>query len=178
MFKISAKNLSQSLKLATMAMFVALYVVLYAVKIPITPESRISVTFIPVALCGYLLGPVPAMLVGGIGDVVAFFLFPSGAYFPGFTVSAILSGMVYGCLLYKSSGLSMRVRVVISKIIITVCINMILNTLWTAILYEKAFFVLLFSRVLKNLITMPFQIIITIIFIDIMSKCGVTKKYL
>lgn len=177
MFKSSAKALSKPLCLATAAMMTALFVVLYMVKIPLAPESRISVTFIPIAITAYLMGPVAAMVVGGLGDILGFLAFPSGAYFPGFTVSSILSGAVYGICLYRSNPSQLRLRVIIAKLIITFFINIALNTLWLSILYEKAYFVFMTTRIIKNLITFPFQAIIMIIVLDILNRTGITKKY-
>lgn len=178
MFKTSAKALSRPISIATTAMMVAVFVVLYTVKIPITPESRISLTFIPVTATAYLLGPVPAMIVGALGDIIGATLFPSGAYFPGFTVSAALSGLIYGVFLYRCNAKSMRIRVIFAKILIVVFINMGLNTLWVSILYQKAFFVYLSARVVKNLIVFPFQVILSIMLIDTLNRTGITKKYL
>ena len=177
MFKSSAKALSKPISLATAAMMTALFVVLYMVKIPIAPESRISVTFIPVAITGYLMGPVAAMIVGALGDIIGFLAFPSGAYFPGFTISAALSGAIYGICLYRSVPSQIRVRVIISKLLITFFINIALNTLWLAMLYNKAYFVYMTSRIIKNLIMFPFQVIIMIIVLDILNRTGITKKY-
>lgn len=177
MFTTSAKALKKPASISTMAIMIALYAALYLVKIPLALESRVSLTFIPVAVTAYLMGPVPAMLVGGLGDILGFLIFPSGFYFPGFTVSAVLSGAVYGACLYHAKN-AVRLRVIISKVIITLLINIVLNTLWLAIMYEKAFFVYLTTRVVKNLILFPFQVIVTIIVLDILDRTGITKKYL
>ncbi len=177
MFKSSAKALSQPISLATTAMMTAMFVVLYMVKIPLALESRVSITFIPVAVSAYLMGPVSAMIVGGMGDILSCIAFPSGAYFPGFTVSAVLSGAIYGICLYRCPSSQVRIRVIISKLLIVLFVNILLNTLWLSIMYEKAFFVYMASRVIKNLIMFPFQVIIMIFLIDVLERTGITKKY-
>ena len=63
MFTTSAKALKKPASISTMAIMIALYAALYLVKIPLALESRVSLTFIPVAVTAYLMGPVPAMLV-------------------------------------------------------------------------------------------------------------------
>ena len=50
--------------------------------------------FVPIALAGALMGPIPAAVVGGLGDFLGAHLFPAGAYFPGFTLTNVLVGLV------------------------------------------------------------------------------------
>lgn len=178
MFKKSAKQLRKPLTLTTAAMMIAVYVVIYMVKIPIAVESRVSVTFLPVVISAYLGGPVIAMLVGAIGDILGFLVFPSGQFFPGFTISAMLVGLIYGVFLYGVNSKKLRLRVIISTAIITLLIYTVLNTVWLTILYQKAFLIYLSSRIIKNLITFPFQMILTEIVIDALVKTGITKKYI
>lgn len=178
MFKKSAKQLKKPLTLTTAAMMIAVYVVLYMVKIPIAVESRVSVTFLPIVISAYLGGPIIAMLVGAIGDILGFLAFPSGQFFPGFTISAMLVGLIYGVFLYGVNRKQLRLRVIISTLIVTILVYTVINTIWLAILYQKAFFVYLASRIVKNLITFPFQMILTEIVIDALVKTGITKKYI
>ena len=56
----------------------------------------ISFSFIPMMLAGIYLGPWYACLICALGDLIGALLFPFGAYFPGFTVSSGLMGLVYG----------------------------------------------------------------------------------
>ena len=178
MFKKSAKQLKKPLTLTTAAMMIAVYVVLYMVKIPIAVESRVSVTFLPIVISAYLGGPIIAMLVGAIGDILGFLAFPSGQFFPGFTISSMLVGLIYGVFLYGVNRKQLRLRVIISTLIVTILVYTVINTIWLAILYQKAFFVCLASRIVKNLITFPFQMILTEIVIDALVKTGITKKYI
>ncbi len=178
MFKTSAQNLRKTFSLTTIAMMTALFVVLYNVKIPLALESRISLTFIPVAASAYLLGPVAAMIVGGFGDLLGCLFFPSGAYFPGFTLSAILGGVIYGICLYRCPSKQIILRVILAKVLIIVFVNIGLNTLWLSMMYGKAFFVLLTTRVVKNLILLPVQSIILLAVVKVLDRTGISQKYL
>jgi len=61
---------------------------------------RVSLVFIPMALGGVILGPLWNGIICAAADIAGFLLVPSqGAYFPGFTVSAFLSGAAYGFFL-------------------------------------------------------------------------------
>ncbi|MBQ7793273.1 MAG: folate family ECF transporter S component [Clostridia bacterium] len=177
MFKQSLYQLKKPITITTAAMYIAIYVVLYAVKIPLALESRVSVTFLPLVASAYLMGPVTAMIVGAIGDILSAVFFPSGQYFPGFTLSAVMNGLIYGIFLYRANT-HIRLRSLISTIIIILLVNVVLNTLWLAILYQKAFVFYLVSRFVKNIIVFPVQVIGTILCIRLHNRTGITKYYL
>ena len=64
----------------------------------------IDLTFIPLMMGSIWLGPKYTTLIAVLGDFLGAMLFPFGAYFPGFTVSAGLVGLIYGIFLYKKQG--------------------------------------------------------------------------
>ena len=69
-----------------------------------------------------------------VSDLVGAILFPFGAYFPGFTLTAAFSGLVYGLMLGGKPALS---RILMAYLITTVVVTLGFNTLFTAILYVK-----------------------------------------
>lgn len=177
MFSFSAKNFSKPLWLATSAMMTALYVALYAFKIPLSVESRVTLTFLPLAISGYLMGPVPTMVIAGASDILSCVFFPSGAYFPGFTFSSILTGLIFGVFLFNKKEDKIRMSAILAVLLVIVFVNITLNTLWVSILYQKAFFVFLASRVIKNIIEFPLEVILILICVDALDRTGITKKY-
>ena len=60
------------------------------------PLTKIGLGFAAVMVCGMLYGPGWAALCAGLGDLVGSLLFPTGAYFPGFTVTAAIGGAILG----------------------------------------------------------------------------------
>ena len=60
---------------------------------------KIGFSFVPVAIAGMLFGPIPAAIVAALGDFVGALVFPIGPYFPGFTFTAFLTGIVFGFFL-------------------------------------------------------------------------------
>ena len=176
MFKNSFKRLKDVRIITTLAMMSALYVVLYMAKIPLTPESRVSLTFLPVVASGYLAGPAGSMMVGIIGDIVGSTLFPQGAYFPGFTLSQAIDGIILGSFLYKAKS-NITLKSFIANFVAILFVNVFLNTVWVSILYEKAFLVYFFSRVIKNILVYPVQSILTVFVIKLLDNSGITKKY-
>lgn len=117
-----------------------------------------------------LFGPVTGCLVGGLSDVIAYIVKPVGGFFPGFTISAMLGGIIYGVILYKKP-LSLK-RVIIANSIVAVTVNLFLNTLWLTLLYGDAFFALLPARAAKQLIMLPVDTLLFYMTAKILSRAN------
>ena len=81
-----------------------------------------------------------------------------GGYFPGFTLTAITAGLIWGLWLYPR-----RVsvwRAIGAKTCINVFCNIGLNTLWLTLTGGKAMAALLAIRIPKNLILLPIEIVL------------------
>ena len=117
------------------ALLVALQVVLGNIlQIPLM-EKQYNFGFLPIAVAGALLGAPAAMIVGGLGDFLGAHLFPQGAYFPGFTLTNVLVGLVCGLVLYHRKP--SIVRIIIAVVLSLVCINWPLNSFWLSMLYTS-----------------------------------------
>lgn len=139
-----------------------------------TPLLKISLAFIPTILCAIWLGPKWTVLLNVLGDIIGATLFPTGPFFIGYTISTAISGMIYGLLLYKKEDNSyidnqFLIRLIISVIAVTCISNIGLNTLWVSITTGKAFIVLLATRIVKELVMIPIQIVV-IVFIEKMLR--------
>ena len=65
------------------------------------PALRIGFGTLPITISGILFGPLVGGLVGMVSDLVGFMINPmGGSYFPGFTLSAALEGIIPGLLFY------------------------------------------------------------------------------
>ena len=76
-FRDSSKELTKLQSLTICAMMLALRVVLgyfSNITLAITPDIKIGFNFLPIAITGILCGPVPAMIVGGLGDLLSFLI--------------------------------------------------------------------------------------------------------
>ena len=145
--------------LVTLALLIAINVVLARFFGIQTPIVQINFSFIPVVLAALLYGPLPAALVGAVGDVLGAVLFPAGAYFPGFTLTSALGGLIYGLFLYKKPAALWRS--VSAVLVITVFLNMGLNTLWLWITVGDGVWGLFLSRLPKYFVGAPVQILVT-----------------
>jgi ECF transporter S component (folate family) len=118
------------------ALLVALQVVLGNIlQVPLM-EKQYNFGFVPIAVAGALLGAPAAMIVGGLGDFLGAHLFPQGAYFPGFTLTNVLVGLVCGLVLYRRKP--SIVRVIIAVAVSLLVINWPLNSLWLKMMYSKS----------------------------------------
>ena len=174
----SAKNLTNTRALALAGMLLAMYAVLGIFKIPLlSPDNRITFTFTATAAAAIILGPVPAMLVGGLGDILGYFLNPGGnAFFIGFTISAALSGLVYGLCLYSKSEKRIIWWILIAEFVITFCINIILNTYWLSVLYSKAYTIFAMARIIKNFASFPIHVLLIWALSAVINRTNVIKK--
>ena len=121
-----------------------------------TPIIRIGFGFIPIAFSAILFGPVIGGLTASIADVLGMIIFPKSAFFRGFTWSAFLGGAIYGLFLYRRQVTVFNVT--ISVLLITLFIDLGLNTLWLSMITGKAAAALLIPRIYKSAIMLPVQI--------------------
>lgn len=149
--KISTKHLT------AMALLIALEIILSRLLSLSAWNTKIGFSFVPVVIAAILLGPVYAGIVGALADFVGALLFPIGAYFPGFTLTAFLTGMVYGLFLYKRQSLP---RILGAVAVNQFILSLLLNTLWISVLYGSPFGPLLVTRLVQSAILTVVQIVV------------------
>lgn len=167
----SCSELKDIKVITTCAMFGAIAVVLGYFTIQIGDFIKIGFSSIPNELVAYLFGPVVASIFGGAMDIVKYLIKPIGGFFPGFTVTAIVAGIINGCFLYKKK-ITIKRALLVNFIVILLC-DMLLNTYWLSILYGKGFFVLFPMRALKNIIMWPIDSILMYSVIKIIEAIGI-----
>lgn len=153
LFTDSYHEFKQVRTITTTAMFAAISVVLGYFTLVIGDYIKIGFSTIANQFVYYLFGPAVGGVFGGVTDILKYFIKPTGAFFPGFTFSAILAGVLYGCFLYKKP-ISLA-RILAAELVVSIVCNMLLGTLWLSMLYGKGFMILLPMRVFKNLIMWP-----------------------
>lgn len=160
MFPSSLRELKNVRNLVLCGLMAALGIVLRTVAtINIGPYIRIGFSDTPNRVVDFLFGPAVGCLFGGMLDIFKYFLTPSsGSFFFGFTLNAMLGGLIYGSLLYRHP-VSWK-RILIAEVLVKVFVNCILGTLWVSMLYGNAFIALFPMRALKNVIMIPVDTII------------------
>ncbi len=142
-------------RLILMGLFIALEIILTRFLSINTPILRIGFGFLPIAMLAILYGPIWAAAAYAIGDLIGIALFPSGPFFPGFTLSAALTGLVYGWLLYQKP-ITWK-RALPAAAVVCLGINLILDTFWLYLLMDKAVIGMLPARLLKASVMLPVQ---------------------
>ena len=90
-------------------------------------------------------------------------LFPIGAYFPGFTLTAALTGVVLGLFLHKGQNLG---RIAGAVAVNQLVLSLLLNTLWISVLYGSPYAPLFVTRIVQTIVMIPVQFIM----IGLMTK--------
>lgn len=145
-------------KIAFIGLFIAIEIILTRFLSIQTPIVRIGFTFLPIALSAIMFGPIFAGITAALADIVGMMLFPSGAFFPGFTISALLTGFLYGWFLYRKTINIWRISLAV--MIISVFVHLGLDTIWLWMLTSKGVIGLLPARIIKSLIMLPIQIMV------------------
>ena len=144
-------------KLITLSVLVAMDVVLTRFLSINAWNTRIGFGFVPMVIAAMMYGPLSAGMVAALADFIGAILFPTGPYFPGFTFSVFLMGIVFGLFLYKDRSFW---RVVVSVLITQFVISLFLTTYWISFLYGANYKALLATRVVQSAIISAAQIIV------------------
>lgn len=167
--------MSKNKKIILSSLLLALLIILSRFLSVKTPIMKISFAFVPTMLCAVWLGPKYTILINVLGDVIGATLFPTGPYFIGYTISTGIAGLIYGIFLYKKpsnnyTDKQFLLRLIIATTLVAVIVNMILNTFWISITGGKAFIVLFWTRIVKQLIMIPIHVIVIFFLEKVLRK--------
>ena len=138
-------------------MLVAVHVLLSRILSVNAWNIKIGLAFLPVYAAAYLYGPWVAALVGGIGDLVGALAFPIGPYFPGFTLSCALTGVIFGLLLKGGKPFK---SVVLAAAADQVIVGLLMNTFWISLLYGSPFLQLMEIRSIQAAIMFVLETVV------------------
>lgn len=151
------KKHSTDLKtLATVGLLIGIQIILGRFFSIRTPIVVIGFGFLPIVIAAILYGPVKASLVAGVSDFLGALMFPVGAYFPGFTLTAFVTGAMYGVFLHNKHRTLMRIIV---ACFVVGSIDLLMNTYWLTILTGKGALVLLPPRMVQAAILFAVKLV-------------------
>ena len=156
-FRASAKELRRVRSLVTIAMLLALQIILGALTLQLDSSIQITFDYLPLCAVSMLFGPVPAMLTGALSDLLAFLIRPTGAFNPGFTISAAVSGLLYSLFLYDQEPLKLW-QLILARLIVVVVCNAVLNTAWLLLMYGAGAWAWIPGRLIKNAVEYPVSV--------------------
>lgn len=159
-------------KLAVTGALTALEVVLTRLLAINTAVMKIGIGFLAVAVCAGLYGPGWGAVCGACADLIGSLLFPTGAYFPGFTLTAALTGVLFGLLLRAYTKEKAALAAVLNSVLISYLANTYLITVLSGAPYRE----LLTARTVQLAITLPLQmIVLTFVLPVILSRLNGIK---
>ncbi len=170
----AVRELHDPRTLATAAVLSAVHLVLNQFTIPVSQLLEVGFDFLAVAAIGYLCGPWVAGLSGIVTDLLGYILRPNGPYFPGWTLSAILVGVLYGLWLYRRP--IKLWRVVLCKLNMVLLFNFLLTPLWLHITYGQSFVVLSSLRLVKNIIKFPLDILLLMLVLKTCERVRADRR--
>lgn len=192
MFTDSALELKSTRNLVLCAMMAALAIVLsYTTSFYITNDIKVGFSGLPNRLVDFMFGPVVGCIFGGLMDVVKFFIKPDGAFFPGYTLTAMIGGLIYGMFYYRLqikqphlttetgwpkvkawilANVSSILLILIANVLVKFICNIGMNSLWSSMFTGKAWLAILPGRVLKNLIQIPVDTVLHFVLIKIFCQ--------
>ncbi|MBQ8934158.1 MAG: folate family ECF transporter S component [Lachnospiraceae bacterium] len=128
---------------------------------------KIGFNFVPIVIAAMLFGPLPAAAVAAMGDFLGAVLFPIGPYFPGFTLTAFCTGLVFGLFLHEKRTPG---RVLAAVAINQLVFSLLLNSLWISILYGSPFLPLLSTRIIQCAVLAPVQFVMIVAINRVLSQ--------
>lgn len=140
--------------------------------------ARVTWGFLARSVCGMVGGPITALVFGLAEDTISFFINPTGTYFPGYALTTMLGTMIYALFLYRARPTPLRVF--LAKLF-TNALNVVLGSLWSAILYSKGYLYYMTTSFWKNLILLPIQTVILFVLIKALTaplqQMGLLPQY-
>ncbi|MBQ9633046.1 MAG: folate family ECF transporter S component [Lachnospiraceae bacterium] len=169
MWKDSMEELKDVRVLACCGVLAALSIALkFVASIDIGEYIRIGFSDLPGMTASVLFGPAVGGIFFAVMDIIKYMLVPNGAFFPGFTLSALVNGILFGMVCYRKDITIARIFSVqlLSKLVVSIG----LNTYWLTLLYGSAFFVILPARILTGLIMLPIDTMLTFSVLRLMDR--------
>lgn len=166
-WKTAVSRLKNVRVLAAVALLIAVTIAITTLYIPLPNNLHVFFDYTPKALCATVCGPVAALGVGFVMDILGFLARPMGAFFPGYTVTTMVAMLIYALGFF---GKKLTVpRIAITKLAVNVICNIGLNSLWNSILMGKAFVVFLAGSVTKNLLLWPIEVLVMVLVFRLVS---------
>ena len=164
--------------LAFAGMVTALAIILESFPIYLLGQSlKIYFSFVVVSLGCACYGPLVGMGVGAVIDTLGFLLSSYGEpYFPGYLITAMLSGLIYGVMLYRQKPT--LPRIIVTRLIINYGSNVLLGSVWKAMLYGKGYLYYFTSGLVKNTTMLPIEVFLTWVVLNAAVKQGLDRKFI
>ncbi|ADQ15379.1 folate family ECF transporter S component [Halanaerobium hydrogeniformans] len=151
----STKRISQ---LSFLIALTIIFTRVFSIRIPVAGVEGVRVGFgaLPIIFAGIAFGPLAGGIVGGLGDLLGYFINPLGAYMPHFTLTSFLTGFIPGLIVFYVLKRCRSLTVIFTAISIGQLItSIILVPYFINTLFGVPFAVLMPPRLISQLINIP-----------------------
>lgn len=177
-FFMNEKKMTQDkiLTLCCLGILIAMQVVLARfAAIPVGDMMRFSTSFIPVVIAARRFGIFGGAAVYGIGDLVGAIAFPTGgAFFPGYTVTATVVGLIFGILLRpvkkEETALMLNIKMVLSVFLTQLVGSFLMNSFWRSFQTGTPYGAVLMTRLPQCLVSFVIQSVFMVLFLERICK--------
>lgn len=173
-WRTSAQQLHHVPSLVLAALFIALRLAVSSIQIPVADNLYIFFTYLVTSVGSMIYGPVLGLLTGFVTDILGYFLHPNGAFFLGYTIGEMLSGMVYALFFFRARISVLRVA--LCRGFVDVFVNVGLGCLWSAMLYGKGYYYYLVKSVVKNAVLLPIEVILLIVVLQMVIPLAIKAR--
>ena len=140
---------------------------------------KIYFSFLVISLGCYVYGPAVGILVGFANDTLGFLISSFGEpYFPGYLITAMLSGLIYGTLLYRQRITVLRLVMV--RLVMNYGSNVLLGSVWKAMLYGKGYYYYFTTGLVKNTTMLPIEVLLMVLMFQLalpaLARSGLLPK--
>lgn len=172
-WRLAASELKDVRMLILAAVIIAARVAVGTMNpLEITPDLKINLSFWFVAAGSMIYGPVLGALSGAVSDTISCAIIGFKNYFFPYIFVEILGGFLNGIILYRrrlSTG-----RIILSRAAVSVGCNLVVNPLvrivqfWLMKVGSAYTFYTLMLTLFKNVLLLPFESLILVLFISAM----------
>lgn len=117
---------------------------------------RISFASVVTGIIATYFKPQWTIFACGLSDLIASLLFPTGTYFFGFTISAMIGGLIYAIILYDKPFKWWRIFLV--EILCIIFVTGILNSYWLSLLIGNSFILIFLPRITEKVLLLPIEV--------------------
>lgn len=152
------KKFIRTKTMVTVALLIALNIVIVRFLSVQTQILRVSFGFLPTSLCSMLFGPWVGAVAAFLSDFLGMVVNSKGlTYFPGFGISEALYGLSYGIFLYKRE--KNFAHIIPCILLQTLLIDLGLGTLWLRILYHTPVWTIVSTRAVSAAVMLPIKVL-------------------
>ena len=174
-WQAASKDAKKLRNLMIAALFIALRIIIASFYIPLGENLNVYFGFFVNALGAMIYGPVLALGSGFVCDILEFVLHPSPyGFFFGYTITAMLGSFFYAIFFYRTR-ISM-VKIFCCKLCVNVFVNIGLGALWNYMLMGKGYLYYLGRSIIKNIVMIPIETILLILFLQLMLPITARAK--